>query len=146
MARGDRARVAMTSAEAAELMSAGRKLALATVGVDGWPHLTAMWYAVVDGSITFMTYRRSQKHRNLQRDNRIVGLIEAGEAYGELRGVQFRGRAHEVSDDLHRLELAAAVTGKYQQSVPPDLAQRIENRVVYLVDIDSRASWDHRKL
>jgi PPOX class probable F420-dependent enzyme len=136
----------MTDAEISELLSVGRTLALATLGVDGWPHVTAMWYATVNDSIAFMTHRSSQKHRNLRRDNRIVGLVDTGNTYDQLRGVQFRGRAHEVTDPGNRLTLAAAITAKYQQAVPPDLAERIANRVVYSVEIESRASWDHRKL
>lgn len=136
----------MTLAETAELISTGRKLAIATVGRDNWPHMTAMWFAAVGDAITFMTHRRSQKHLNLQRDNRIVGMVEGGNTYDQLRGVQFRGYAHEVVDHERRLELASAITEKYQGAVPPDLSQRIANRVVYLVEIVSRASWDHTKL
>lgn len=128
----------MTAPEVAELLTGGHTLALATIGGDGWPHVTAMWYAFVDDSVAFMTHRGSQKHRNLQRDNRIVGLVEVDHVYEDLRGVQFRGHAQEVIDPQHRFELAAAITGKYSPTVAPDLAERIARRAVYQAVI---VSW-----
>jgi nitroimidazol reductase NimA-like FMN-containing flavoprotein (pyridoxamine 5'-phosphate oxidase superfamily) len=136
----------MTAAEVSDLLTAGRTLSLATIGADGWPHVTAMWYALVDDAIVFMTHRGSQKHRNLLRDNRIVGVIEAGDVYEQLRGVQFRGYATEITDQQLRVQLAAAVTAKNSPPVPTDLAQRIARRAVYKAAIVSHASWDHRKL
>ncbi|MGV0792945.1 pyridoxamine 5'-phosphate oxidase family protein [Mycolicibacterium sp. XJ1819] len=146
MSGGERAKVAMTAVEVAEFLAVGHTLALATIGPDGWSHVTAMWYAMVNDAVVFMTHRGSQKHRNLLRDNRIVGLVEDGHEYAELRGVQFRARATEICDEEQRLTLAGAVTRKYRQGVAADLAQRIAKRAVYRAEIVSTASWDHRKL
>ena len=50
-----------------------------------------MFYALLDGRIAFWTYRTSQKARNLARDPRLTCLVEDGEDYFELRGVQVAG-------------------------------------------------------
>ena len=91
MSRVERAEIAMSSDEVDDLFATARTMSLATIDSDGWPHVVAMWFAVHDGSITFMAFRRSQKCRNLARDDRVTCLVEAGAHYDELRGVQIRG-------------------------------------------------------
>ena len=81
----------MTQAEVEELLAAQRKVQLATNGPDGFPHLVTMYYVLIDGQITFWTYRRSQKALNLERDPRICCLVETGEQYFDLRGVLVQG-------------------------------------------------------
>jgi len=93
-----RDRVTMTEAEVSALLAGSRKLQLATINRDGTPHLVTMFYVMLGGQIAFWTYRASQKARNLARDPRITCLVETGEDYFELRGVQVAGRARCVED------------------------------------------------
>ena len=67
------------------------KVQVASIGKDGAPHLTTLFYVVRDGAIAFWTYGRSQKIRNLERDPRISCLVEDGDDYFELRGVSITG-------------------------------------------------------
>ena len=94
-----RDQVTMTEAEIAALLAAARKVQLATINPDGTPHLVTMFYALIDGQITFWTYRTSQKARNLARDPRLACLVEDGEDYFELRGVSVTGTAELVRDE-----------------------------------------------
>ena len=93
-----RDQVAMSPGEVAALLAEGRKLQLATINQDGTPHLVAMFYTMIGGQIAFWTYRSSLKARNLARDPRLSCLVEAGEEYFELRGVQVSGAARCVAD------------------------------------------------
>jgi hypothetical protein len=93
-----RDRVRMTEDEVATMLAAGRKVQLATIGADGYPHLVTMYYTMVDGKIAFWTYRASQKALNLARDPRISCLVETGELYYDLRGVQIQGIAETITD------------------------------------------------
>ena len=140
----------MSQAEVHDFLHLPHTMALATNGPDGWPHVVAMWYGFLDGTLGFMTYRRSQKLRNLERDSRVSCLVEDGASYDVLRGVLVRGRARRVDDEDQRVTLAADVTGRYQG--PLDEAGRramqaaIAKRVVFVVDVDDVVSWDHHKL
>ena len=64
-----------------------------------------MFYVMLDGQIAFWTYRSSQKARNLARDPRVTCLVEAGEEYFELRGVQVVGTARCIEDPAGVLEI-----------------------------------------
>ena len=103
-----RDRVQMTPAEVAEMLASQRKVQLATISPDGYPHLVTMYYTLVDGKIAFWTYRTSQKALNLARDPRISCLVETGEAYFDLRGVQIQGTVQTITDpdEVYQLGLA----------------------------------------
>ena len=47
-----------------------------------------MWYAIIDGAPCFWTFAKSQKVVNLRRDPRITCMVEAGDEYSDLRGVE----------------------------------------------------------
>ncbi|TAL14704.1 MAG: PPOX class F420-dependent oxidoreductase, partial [Frankiales bacterium] len=98
MGVNQRAAITMTDEEIAAFVERSRNCTLATIGPSGQPHLVAMWYAVVDGQLWFETKAKSQKARNLLRDDRATVLIEDGATYDTLRGVSFEGRAVVVDD------------------------------------------------
>jgi PPOX class probable F420-dependent enzyme len=145
-----RDRVAMTAGETAALLAGSRKLQLATINPDGTPHLVTMFYVMLGGRIAFWTYRASQKARNLARDNRVTCLVETGEEYFELRGVQVVGLARLVEDPAGVLEIgravAAGLAGVPAEALDDYVAHAARKRVGYVIDPVRTASWDHRKL
>ena len=74
------------------------KVQVASIGADGAPHLTTLFYVLHDDRIAFWTYGSSQKVRNLERDPRITCLVETGTDYFELAGVSVQGTAEVVRD------------------------------------------------
>jgi PPOX class probable F420-dependent enzyme len=145
-----RDRVAMTAAEAEAFLAQGRKLQLATINPDGTPHLVTMYYALDGGQITFWTYRASQKARNLARDPRVTCLVETGEQYFDLRGVQVRGRVRCVDDPALVREIgrriAAVMAGPDAGSLDDYVEHAARKRVGYVVEPERVSSWDHSKL
>jgi PPOX class probable F420-dependent enzyme len=150
MASSKRDRIRMSDAEVAALLDEQRTMSVATINADGWPHLVAMWFVVLDGAVHFWTYGKSRKAVNLRRDPRLTCLVEAGEGYGELRGVQVVGRAalSDASQDVSRVAeaLFARYTGPVDDGVRAALATQIPKRVAVRVEPHETVSWDHRKL
>src|SRR5437762_13361905 len=103
----------MTDDEAAAFLDAGHTLQVATIGADGMPHLVAMWYGVLDGKVVFWTYGKSQKVIDLRRDDRIACLVETGQRYEELQGVELRGRGEIVEDRAAIDRIGEVVYAKY---------------------------------
>ena len=145
-----RERIRMTEAEVEEFLDTEPTLQVASIGPDGTPHLVAMWFKVIDGRIAMWTYGRSQKAANLRRDPRVVCLVEAGETYGELRGVSVTGRAeiHEDYDTV--LDVGLQIYGRYQgdlnDATRAGVEAQADKRVAVFVNPDKTVSWDHRKL
>ncbi|ASU82775.1 pyridoxamine 5'-phosphate oxidase [Nocardiopsis gilva YIM 90087] len=145
----------MTGAEVADFLAAHRKVQVATVGRHGEPHLSTLFYAMVDGRLAFWTYAAAQKTVNLRRDARMTCLVEDGEDYAELRGVALYGTAEVTGDPESVLRVGAGVTaamtgvGQEDLRVPEaqeQLAKAGRKRVAVFLDVDRVVSWDHRKL
>jgi PPOX class probable F420-dependent enzyme len=145
-----RDQVAMSPGEVAALLAEGRKLQLATINQDGTPHLVTMFYTMIGGQIAFWTYRSSLKARNLARDPRLSCLVEAGEEYFDLRGVQVSGAARCVAEPGGVLDIGhrimAGLSGVPAGAVQEYVAHAARKRVGYIVEPARIASWDHRKL
>jgi PPOX class probable F420-dependent enzyme len=153
-----RDQVAMTGPEIAALLESAHKVQVATINPDGTPHLVTMFYVLTGGRITFWTYRTSQKARNLARDPRLACLVEDGEDYFELRGVQLTGTARCVGDQAGVLDIGRRIAGGLgggpgagagggpAGALHEYVARAARKRVGFIVDPERTVSWDHRKL
>ena len=159
-----RDRVMMTPDEVAAMLANGRKVQLATINPDGYPHLVTMYYALIDGKIAFWTYRTSQKALNLARDARISCLVETGEAYFDLRGVQIQGTVETITDPAAVYQIGLAIgqvmgnatagvtTGPAGtadaglQAINEYVANAARRRYGFIVSPVRVISWDHAKL
>ena len=153
-----RDRVQMSDAEVEATLAGNRKVQLATINPDGFPHLVTMYYTLVDGKIAFWTYRTSQKALNLARDPRISCLVESGDAYFDLRGVQIQGTALTITDPDAVLKigqaigevLAGTLAGESGGAVGAAITDYVVNaarkRYAYIVEPVKVISWDHAKL
>ena len=146
-----RDQIRMTDEEIWKFVEERKSLQVATLNRDGTPHLTTLWFAVVDGEISFETFTKSQKIVNLKRDPRIAVLLEAGTDYGELRGVSINGTAQLHSDPevVHRYALA--VMARNQPGIPKDALDAVAKdmatkRTAVVIKPEKIVSWDHRKL
>ncbi|NDD97657.1 MAG: pyridoxamine 5'-phosphate oxidase family protein, partial [Actinobacteria bacterium] len=83
-----RSTINMTPTEIDAYLEEQTVLNIASIGPSGHPHLVAMWYVVMDGKVTFWTFGKSQKVLNLRRNDKITGLIESGETYDQLKGLE----------------------------------------------------------
>jgi len=147
-----RSSVSLDEVEIEEFLTSNMKVQIATIGPDGAPHLTTLFYVVEDGRIAFWTYGASQKVVNLRRDPRISCLVEDGEDYFELRGVSIQGTARliEEYDDIRALgaKVATRMAGGVDLGDFGDeiVDQQARKRVGIVVEPIKVASWDHRKM
>src|SRR4029077_15146622 len=148
MGTNERASIVMSEDEIADFVGKRRPGTLATVGPDGQPHLTAMWYAVVDGEVWLETKVKSQKAVNIKRDPRVSFLIEDGDTYDTLRGVSFEGVAEIVDhpDVSHRVgaRVVERYTGPYSDERKPIVEQMINKRICVRIGARRARSWDDR--
>ena len=90
-------KIAMSKAELDAFLTRQRTCRIATASQDG-PHLTPLWY-VWDGTALWLySVVRSQRWTDISRDRRVAVLVDAGDAYGELRGAELRGAAEIVGE------------------------------------------------
>jgi len=144
--------VRMTEDEIVEFLASSEKVQVATIGPDGSPHLTTLYYFVKDGKVAFWTYASSQKIKNLQRDPRITLLIESGDDYFELRGVTIHGKAELVTEEDEIRKIGTAVAAVMAKGVDlgdfgrEQVERQVKKRYGVVVTPTKVASWDHRKM
>lgn len=143
--------IRMSDEEIRTFLEEQRTLQVATIDHDGWPHLIAMWYVLIHDQLVFWTYAKSQKAVNLRRDARLTCLVETGERYEELRGVQIKGRAI-LNDDRETVQrIGEAIYERYTGGPLNDATRQMviaqaPKRVLVFVEPVEIVSWDHRKL
>jgi len=152
MAPSSRDAVKMTEDELDDFLESNMKVQVATIGPDGQPHLTTLFYVMVDGQMFFWTYGRSQKIQNLRRDPRVTCLVEDGEDYFELRGATIFGKARLLEDYDQLVDLGGRVARRMAGDVDLGdfgdqiVAKQATKRVGVIVEPDRIATWDHRKM
>ena len=109
-----------------------------------------MWYGFnAAGQPAFETFTKSQKIKNLERDNRITCLIEDGDAYDQLRGVELVGTATVTEDAEPLMEVARDVIRRYQDITDPEQTRRrsaqmlARKRSCVTINVKRIVSWDH---
>jgi PPOX class probable F420-dependent enzyme len=150
MGVNQRATIRMTDAEVDEFLHGRHTMSLATLNHDDTIHMVAMWYGFLEGCVAIETKTKSQKVRNLRRDPRMTCMIEAGDRYEELRGVELVGRAEIVEEPERMWEMGVNLFERYQgtytEEMRPFVEAMLHKRVVVKLHVDRVVSWDHRKL
>ncbi|MFF8645837.1 pyridoxamine 5'-phosphate oxidase family protein [Streptomyces sp. NPDC015345] len=143
-------RIMMTPDELDAFLSTERTCRVATVSADGAPHASTLWFAWDGRSLWLYSITRSKRWADLRRDQRIAVVIDTGEEYGELRGVELSGTAEFVGESPRTGEPCPEL----------DVPERLFARKLFGLDEmphdgrhawirltpDAIASWDFRKL
>jgi PPOX class probable F420-dependent enzyme len=140
----------MSDAEVDEFLRGRHTMNVATYNHDGTIHLIAMWYGFLDGAPAFWTYGKSQKIQNLKRDARITCLVETGNAYEQLKGVELVGTGQVLEDRETVQRIGRDVYERYWGPLNDVAAAGVEQmgakRFAVRIEVDKVVSWDHSKL
>jgi PPOX class probable F420-dependent enzyme len=149
-----RDQIKLSDEEVARFLNQQRVLNVSTIGRDGWPHMTSLWYVMRDAEPWVWTYAKSQKVRNIERNDRVTLLAESGHEYHELTGVMLKTKA-ELHRDLESvLAVGEELFNRYQaqdggaidDSAREALRAQAAKRVAIQFHVEQTVSWDHSKL
>jgi PPOX class probable F420-dependent enzyme len=125
---------------------------VATIGPNGRPHLVPVFYVTRGDGVATWTYAKSQKVANLRRLAQATVLVEAGQAYEELRGVSMECDV-EILEDVEQIALIGhELTGRMigNPDVAASAGQFVRAQAAKRVGLVFRPtkviSWDHAKL
>src|ERR1700743_1270510 len=91
-------KIAMTPEERDAFLSAERTCRVATIGTDGQPHATALWF-LWDGTYFWMqSITRAQRWADMQKNTQIAVVVDSGVEYLELQGVELLGTVEFVGE------------------------------------------------
>ena len=142
--------IRMTEKEVDEFLLGRHTMSLATINHDSTVHLVAMWYGFLEGCVAIETKTKSQKVRNLRRDPHLTCMVEDGDRYEDLRGVELVGTAEIVEEPERMWEMGVNLFERYQgtytEEMRPYVEAMLHKRVVVKLHTDRIVSWNHRKL
>jgi hypothetical protein len=143
-------RIMMTRAELDAFLTEQRTCRVATVSADGRAHVSPLWFAWDGTSLWLYSLVRSRRWADLRRDPRISVVVDAGEEYGELRGVELLGTAVPVGETPRTGEPCLELEGPERLFATKNFALDAmphDGRHAWVrMTPDTIASWDFRKL
>jgi PPOX class probable F420-dependent enzyme len=143
-------KIMMTPGELDEFLTAQRTCRVATVSADGAPHVSALWFAWDGTSLWLYSVVRSRRWAQLRRDPRVAVVVDSGEEYDQLRGVELSGRVEFVGEVPRTGELCAeldtAETLFARKNFGLDEMPHDGRHAWARLTPDKIVSWDFRKL
>jgi PPOX class probable F420-dependent enzyme len=91
-------RIMMTPDEIDAFLREQHTCRVATVSPDGRPHVGALWFAWDGTSLWLYSITRSRRWADLRHDPRVAVVVDDGEEYGDLRGVELSGSVDFVGE------------------------------------------------
>jgi nitroimidazol reductase NimA-like FMN-containing flavoprotein (pyridoxamine 5'-phosphate oxidase superfamily) len=88
----------MTQQEIDSFLIRKKTCRVATVDAGGNPHVSPLWFVWDGTSVWLNSIIRSQRWVDIQRDPRIAVVVDGGDGFTELHGVEIRGTAEKVGD------------------------------------------------
>jgi len=139
----------MTSPEVDRYLRSARTCRVATIGPGGAPHVSPLWFVWDGDAVWLNSIVKSQRWVDVQRDPRVGLVIDGGEDFFELHGVEVSG--------------VATVVGEVPRGSEPnpdvDAAERLfgekysggtfyaDGRHAWLRVVPEKiVSWDYRKI
>jgi nitroimidazol reductase NimA-like FMN-containing flavoprotein (pyridoxamine 5'-phosphate oxidase superfamily) len=142
----------MTPDEVRAYLRSQPRLIVCSNGPKGFPHPVPMNFAVdSEDRLLIITFGKSQKVKNLERDPRASLLVESGHAYHELKSVMIYASAEIISERAAFDAAKEAFAEKTQTQVFSKDAQEqaqatMPKRVIVRFTPQRTISWDHAKL
>ena len=143
-------RIAMTPEECNAFLSTERTCRVGTVGANGLPHVSPLWFVWDGRAMWLYSLSRSRRRADLRANPAVSVVVDAGIDYDELRGVELGGTVEVVGEEPRTGEPVAELeeperlmAAKYHGGgeLPHD------RRHVWLRLVPGRVvSWDFRKI
>lgn len=151
IARQRRARrIAMSDEERDTFLREQRVCRVATLDAANRPHVTPTWFVWDGEHIWLSSIVRAQRHANILRNPQVAIVVDAGEDYFQLHGVEFSGTAHPVGEQPRDAEpnpqlevIESAFAAKYLGG--GDYASDGQHGWLRF-DPQRQYTWDFRKL
>lgn len=121
----------MTPDQLSEFLAEDRNAIIATIGADGLPQQTPVWFVYADGTFYVSAQETTVKVRNLRHNPALSLCIDAGR--GSARYVVVSGQAQLIpAGDPFQKEMRRRIIRKYHAD--PEAADR------YIASIEHTAS------
>ena len=151
--RANRQYTPIPEGEVWRFIDSREKLYVAFAMENGYPHVTPMWFCVLDKKLYLRTQDYKVKAR-LAREAKVCCTLDDGSRYVELRGVVIWGRARVVEEEAlaARIEKVMRMRYKVQQWKASEMPEwwvrerKAEKRAYIEIVPEKMSSWDNGRV
>ena len=110
-------------------------LRLATIGPKGIPHIVPVWYLYSGKKIYIGTNTRTNKAKNLKKNNRVGFCVDVGMRAPNIEGVMGQGKANLILQSSKVSKIAKKILLRYFQTLNNPSAQELLDETDCIIEI-----------
>ena len=118
-----------------EFLKAQKILRLATIGKNKTPHIVPVWYMYSSKKIYIGTYTRTQKAKNVKKNNRVSFVVDVGVNAPNIYGVMGEGTANLILDIPRVKKIATKILLRYFKSMKNKSAMQLLDDTDCIIEI-----------
>jgi general stress protein 26 len=117
-----------------EFLKTQKILHLTTVGDNKTPHTVPVWYMYISRKIYIGTNTRTQKAKNVKKNNRVAFCVDAG-VNSPIYGVMGQGNANLILENSKVKQIAKKILLRYFRSMQNKSAIELLDNTDCIIEI-----------
>jgi nitroimidazol reductase NimA-like FMN-containing flavoprotein (pyridoxamine 5'-phosphate oxidase superfamily) len=128
-----------------EFLKTQKILRLSTIGKNNFPHITPVWYRYTGKKMYIGTNTKSQKIKNLQKNNHVSFCVDVGVNSPDIYGVMGQGIANIISEMPKTKTIAKKILLKYFKTLENESAKKLLDDTDCIIEIIPQkiSVWDY---
>ena len=128
-----------------EFLKTQKILRLCTIDKNNFPHITPVWYRYSSGKIHIGTNTKTQKIKNIQKNNKVSFCIDEGVNAPDIYGVMSKGTANIIVEMPKTKTLAKKILLKYFKTLENKSAKQLLNDTDCIIEIvpEKFSTWNY---
>ena len=128
-----------------EFLKTQRILRLCTIDKNNFPHITPVWYTYAEKKMHIGTNTKSQKIKNLQKNNHASFCVDVGVNSPDIYGVMGQGIANIILEMPKSKTIAKKILLKYFKTLENKSAKKLLDDTDCVIEIIPQkiSVWDY---
>jgi len=128
-----------------EFLKTQKILRLCTIDKNNFPHITPVWYRYSSGKIHIGTNTKTQKIKNIQKNNKVSFCIDEGVNAPDIYGVMSKGIASIIVEIPKTKTLAKKILLKYFKTLENKSAKQLLSDTDCIIEIvpEKFSTWNY---
>jgi len=118
-----------------DFLKSQKVLRLATIGKNKLPHIAPVWYRSVGKKIQIGTSTKTQKAKNVMRNNKVSFCVDVGINAPNIYGVMGQGEANLILEKSKVKIIARKILSRYFKTLKNKSAQELLEDTDCIIEI-----------
>jgi len=118
-----------------EFLKSQKVLRLATIGKNKTPHITPVWYRYVGKKFYIGTNSKTQKAKNVKKNNKVSFCVDVGINASNIFGVMGQGKANLILDKSKVKTIAKKILSQYFKTLENKSAKELLEDTDCIIEI-----------